>query len=1167
MNRFSDRLYELIPSVYRLRDAEQDNVLEAILDVIAGQVGLVEDDIGQLYDDWFIETCAEWLVPYIGDLLGVRGLHQMEAGFTQRAYVANTLAYRRRKGTATMLEQLAHDTTLWHARAVEFFQLLETTQYINHLRPANLRTPDLRDENALELLDGPFDMAAHTADVRRIASGRGKYTIPNVGIHLWRLRNYTLEGAAPAAWNGASDGRFTFSPLGISAPLFNRPRLETTITHLAEEPDVPDAIRPAAFYLDLQDYLADNLSLPETDRKLKSTFYGANASLAVWQDGTLVPPADVVSMDLSGWARPPARVRGALTDALPAAISLTAATPAVKVRFGGEGPYPAILPALPTTPAEAATLLTAAIQEAHDSPAFLRAQVVLVDDRLLILPGEPVLTVTFSNGAGDTTTRGELGLDALTPVDVALSSLLKPFPKLDLGKMNVTIAGVGPHEVALSPLPVNLAEARLLLESALQAADADPAFQDARVLVLDDRLLVVPGLGAGATSGGPVTFTATAAGPEPDPATVTLLGLKDRLGIDVRLGRIAFPLGAAVGEVRADYTYGFSGDLGGGPYDRRWIRQPGEDLPTAYQNTVAEPDGLGSRLRVAASTVEPPADFTTISDALDEWQNVLNKPHTVIEICDNGTYEEDLAIPMGAQDLVIQAENKTRPVLLGDVTVTGTQGGRLALNGLLIAGGVTVQGTSSLHRLDILHTTLVPGGGLDSDGQALDPDRPSLEIVDTIPELKVSLVRAISGPLHLPVGMTGLEVRDCILESPLRGQPGRVSPVLVSADVTSVKIPNNPPAQMTITIGEEGPYPVRLLRPTGSPASQLLPASTLAVCLEKAIQKAHKSPAFQKAQVFREKDTLIVLPGRPAEVSFAAVGGHPLIDSLGLAAGQAVDRVALLSGAIHFPLSASSPAMDLTLGDERQVVSISPPATKGQVRAALEQAIRAASASQAFKKAMVAYQPDAGLLVVVPGVDGVAPQFRAASTDETTVDELALVSDAFVIAAVLTGDQPAPPTSLVRTTVLGQVHVKELTLASETIFDNNVSADRRQAGCVRFSFVPDGARTPRRYHCQPELEIETRLAQAKGASAAEKNTIRQHVLSWLTPSYTSTQYGHPAYGQLSLTCPRPIRTGAEDGGEMGAFYFLKQPQREGNLLASLDEYLRFGLEAGIFYET
>jgi hypothetical protein len=36
---------------------------------------------------------------------------------------------------------------------------------------------------------------------------------------------------------------------------------------------------------------------------------------------------------------------------------------------------------------------------------------------------------------------------------------------------------------------------------------------------------------------------------------------------------------------------------------------------------------------------------------------------------------------------------------------------------------------------------------------------------------------------------------------------------------------------------------------------------------------------------------------------------------------------------------------------------------------------------------------------------------------------------------------------------------------------------------------------------------------------------------------------------------------------MGAFEFLKQPQREANLLNALDEYLRFGLEASLFYVT
>jgi hypothetical protein len=36
---------------------------------------------------------------------------------------------------------------------------------------------------------------------------------------------------------------------------------------------------------------------------------------------------------------------------------------------------------------------------------------------------------------------------------------------------------------------------------------------------------------------------------------------------------------------------------------------------------------------------------------------------------------------------------------------------------------------------------------------------------------------------------------------------------------------------------------------------------------------------------------------------------------------------------------------------------------------------------------------------------------------------------------------------------------------------------------------------------------------------------------------------------------------------MGAFHFLHQPQREADLRVRLQEYLRFGLEAGIFYST
>src|SRR5690349_16291251 len=184
MRLTAEQLYELLPAVYRIRDIEQGEPLGALVTVIAEQAAVMEADIARLYENWFIETCDEWVVPYIGDLLAVRGLHSLgsNAPFSQRALVANTLSYRRRKGTATVLEQLAHDTTGLEARAVEFFELLETTQHYNHVRLDNVRTPDLRLTNQLELIDTAFDVAAHTVDVRSVEQGRGWYNIPNIGL-------------------------------------------------------------------------------------------------------------------------------------------------------------------------------------------------------------------------------------------------------------------------------------------------------------------------------------------------------------------------------------------------------------------------------------------------------------------------------------------------------------------------------------------------------------------------------------------------------------------------------------------------------------------------------------------------------------------------------------------------------------------------------------------------------------------------------------------------------------------------------------------------------------------------------------------------------------------------------------------------------------------------
>jgi hypothetical protein len=246
----TEEIYRLLPSVYRVRDAEQGGVLRELIDVVTDQVNVLAESLEQLYDDEFVETCAAWAAPYIGDLIGYRTLHGVLPDIASpRAEVANTIRYRRRKGTVPVLEQLALDVTGWPARAVEFFELLATTQFMNHIRLHAAATASLRDEGRLELVAafqggrfqaGAFDSFAHTAEMRRIPTRAGRYNIQNVGIFLWRVQALRLVRSPLVDADDPAGGvRYRFDPLGTDKPLFNPRRTEQEITHIAEPLDVP----------------------------------------------------------------------------------------------------------------------------------------------------------------------------------------------------------------------------------------------------------------------------------------------------------------------------------------------------------------------------------------------------------------------------------------------------------------------------------------------------------------------------------------------------------------------------------------------------------------------------------------------------------------------------------------------------------------------------------------------------------------------------------------------------------------------------------------------------------------------------------------------------------------------------------------------------------------
>ncbi len=718
MTAASDRLYNLLPVIYRLRDSEQGEPLRALLSIISGELAAVEADITGLYENWFIETSDEWVVPYIGDLLAVRGLNPIKAtAFSQRAYVANTLFYRRRKGTAYVLEILAKDVTGWPAQAVEFFELLQTTQYLNHRRLFNAM-PDLRDLDRLDLLETPFDSLPHTADVRHIYNRRGKHNIPNIGLFLWRLQNYRLSKVVPRQAAGQHTYGYHFSPLGNPAPLFNAP----AGAGFPDEQLVPGPIRPLDFYFDLKNYSDKYGSPSASDRPDDSRYYGPQRSLQIIRNGTPVPPLDVMCKNLAAWARPPA----------------------------------------------------------------------------------------------------------------------------------------------------------------------------------------------------------------------------GKVAVDVERGRITFPDDLLpIKSLTVSYNYGFSADMGGGPYDRR-------------DRMVEITPGVVQELQVGKGK-----HYATLGDALADWAapNNFKKSPAVIRIYDSATYEENLKIELPKHGmLVVDCENGERPTLLvggSTLKITAPAGptaktedtAALTLSGLVIEGGLLMSGKLNLAITDC---TLVPGQALNEDGFPVKSGEPSLKVTDTdVTDLSVTISRSIVGALQMPGECKSLDVRDSIVDAPA---------------------------------------------PQGA--------------------------------------------GQPVRAAIAA---------------------------------------------------------------------------------------------------------NAEATDA------------------------GPVTTLERVTVFGQVLVRELTLASEVIFAHPVKAERRQTGCVRFSYVPEGSQTPRRYLCQPDLAISNRERELDPAKLTDAE--RQKIILRVRPQFTSKRYGQPAYAQLGSACANEIKTGAEDGSEMGAFSMLQQPQREANLRVALDEYLRFGLEAGIFFVT
>ena len=145
----------------------------------------------------------------------------------------------------------------------------------------------------------------------------------------------------------------------------------------------------------------------------------------------------------------------------------------------------------------------------------------------------------------------------------------------------------------------------------------------------------------------------------------------DTVAVDVALGRLAFAPDAVPETIGVEYHYGFAGNVGGGPYDRRRPEPEAEEFKGWGPDTVADPSAFGSEPITVAAVA---SDHVSIQDAIDEWLAGPTRPPVVIEIGDDRTYVEDITIDVtDASRIVIQAANERRPTLVGSITITRRQ--------------------------------------------------------------------------------------------------------------------------------------------------------------------------------------------------------------------------------------------------------------------------------------------------------------------------------------------------------------------------------------------------------------------------------------------------------------------------------------------------------------
>ena len=243
--------------------------LASLLAVFAEQIAVLEEDLEQLYDDQFIETCADWVDPLHrrpDRLPGAarRRAERRKPARRGRAHDRATAGARARFRCSSSSRATSPAGTRARSSSSSSWSM---TQYMNHLRPHSLAAPICAAGSRWQRIGSAFDAilahrrrAAHRERPRPLQHPERRH----LPVAPRRLSAQRLAGGAPRRPALAvSSARHRSAALHAS----RRPR--TRSPHLATPLNVPEPIGRRVLDAHLADYYTGSGDVDEEPASLR----------------------------------------------------------------------------------------------------------------------------------------------------------------------------------------------------------------------------------------------------------------------------------------------------------------------------------------------------------------------------------------------------------------------------------------------------------------------------------------------------------------------------------------------------------------------------------------------------------------------------------------------------------------------------------------------------------------------------------------------------------------------------------------------------------------------------------------------------------------------------------------------------------------------------------